>query len=89
MSFGFYLVNLDCSAYLAVDHGLVYSYSKMFLLFFRLIFSLIPVSKPPFLIHISVLFSFCVLVLDPAVELEICHQFSPASKSFLPIFDSR
>ena len=59
-SFAFYLVNSKCEAYLAVDQSLVYgSYPKVFLLFFSLILSLIPVLAPSFLIHILVSFSFC------------------------------
>ena len=59
LSFTFYLVNSECGAYLAVDQSLVYgSYSNMFLLFFSLILSLIPVLKPSFLIHVLVSFCF-------------------------------
>ena len=67
LSFGFYIVLSECGAYLAVDHKLVYSrYPKMFLLFFSIILSLIPVLNPSFSIHISVLFSFfcfCLFLL--------------------------
>ena len=48
LCFGFCLVSSDCDAYLAVDHSLVYSYAKMFLLFFSLIWILIPGLKPLF-----------------------------------------
>lgn len=41
LSFCFCLVNSDCDASLAVDNSLVYSYSKMILLFFSLVFSLV------------------------------------------------
>ena len=36
-TFGFCIVNSECDAHLAVDNSLVYSYPKMFLLFFSLI----------------------------------------------------
>ena len=39
LTFGFCLVTFECDAYLPVDHSLVYSYHKMFLLFFSLIFT--------------------------------------------------
>ena len=38
LSFSFCLVNSECDAYLPVDQSLLYSRSKMFLLFFNLIF---------------------------------------------------
>ena len=38
MCFSFCLVNSECDAYLPVDHSLIYSHSKMFLLIFSLIF---------------------------------------------------
>ena len=38
LSFGLCLVNSECDAYLSVDHSSVYSHSKMFLLFFSVIF---------------------------------------------------
>ena len=41
LPFGFFLVNSECDAYLPVDHSLVRGHSKMFLLFFSLILSLI------------------------------------------------
>ena len=45
--------------YLAVDQSLIYgSYPNMFLVFFSLVLSLIPVLKPSFLIHVSVSFCF-------------------------------
>ena len=53
LSFGFCLVNYDYGAHLAVDHSSVYSYRKMFLLFFSLTLSLISGMKPSFSIHIS------------------------------------
>ena len=85
LSFGFDLVNSECGAYLAVNQSLVYgSYPKMFLLFFNLILSLIPVLKPFFSIHILV--SFCFLLLDP---LEFCQQLSLAWKPYLSIFNSQ
>ena len=37
LSFGFCLVNFECNAYLIVDHSLVYSYPKTFLLLLSLI----------------------------------------------------
>ena len=50
LPFSFYLVNSECGAYVAIDHGLVYvNYPKMFLQFFSLILSLIPVFKPFFM----------------------------------------
>ena len=39
LTFGFCLVTFECDAYLPVDHSLVYSYHKMFLLLFSLIFT--------------------------------------------------
>ena len=59
LSFSFYLSNYECGACLAVDQSLVYgNYPNMFLLFFSLILSLIPVLKPSFLIHVLVSFCF-------------------------------
>ena len=53
--FPFYFpVNSECGAYLAVDHSLVYSYPKTFLLYLSLILSLIPDLRSSFSIHISV-----------------------------------
>ena len=87
LSFGFYLVNSECGAYLTVDLGLVYgSYSKMFLLFLSLILNLIPVLKPSFSVYILVLFPFCFVLLD---LLEFCHQLSPACRPCLSIFYSQ
>ena len=83
--FGFYLVNFECGAYLAFDHSLVNCiYPKIFILFFSLILSLIPVLKPSDSIHISV--AFCFLLLD---LLEFCYQSSPACKPCLSIFNSQ
>ena len=65
--FGFCLSNSVCDTYLAVDHSSVYSYPKMFILFFSLLTSvecLEPGLKPSFSIHIFV--SFCFLLLDLA-----------------------
>ena len=89
LCFDFYLVNFECSAYLSVDHSSVHSYPKYFYYFFRLILSLILVLKPPFSIHISVSFLFCLLLLDLVVELEVCHQLYPSCNSCLFIFDSQ
>ena len=67
LSFSFYLSNYECGACLAVDQSLVYgNYPNMFLLFFSLILSLIPVLKPSFLMS---WFRF-VFLLD---LLELCH----------------
>ena len=79
MPFDFYLVNSECGGYLAVDCRLVYSYHKMFLQFFSLTFSVISVLKASIAIHILVLFAFCFLLLDLAVELEFCPQLSTMS----------
>ena len=54
LSFSFCLVNSECGTYLVVDHSLVYSYPKMFLLNFSVMLTL----KPSFAIYISVSFSF-------------------------------
>ena len=86
LSFGFHLFNSQCGANLAVDHNLVYSYSKMFLLSFILILSLILVLKPSFSIHMS---DSSFLLLDLLVELEFCHQLSPACQSCSSISDSQ
>ena len=61
LPFVFCLVNSECGAYLAVDHSLLYSYPKIYILFFRLILDLIPGLKSSFSIHISVLLclTFC------------------------------
>ena len=61
-NFGFFLVTSECGAYVAVVQSLIYgSYSKMlmFLLFFSVILSLIPVLKPSFsTFSIHIFFSF-------------------------------
>ena len=62
--FGFWKVNSECRAYLAVDKSLVYSNPKIFLVFLSLILSQIPGLKSSFLIHISI--SLCLLLLDLA-----------------------
>ena len=41
LSFGIFLVNSECDAYLPVDHSLIRGHSKVFLLFFSLILSLV------------------------------------------------
>ena len=47
LSFGFLHVNCERDAYLAVDYSLVYSYPKMFLIFFSLILSgILPSTHP-------------------------------------------
>ena len=51
--------------------------------------SLILVLKQFILIHISVSFSFYVLLLDLVVELGFCHRIYPASKSCLSILNSQ
>ena len=51
LCFGLYLANSECGAYLAVDRSLVYSYPKLCLLFFSLLF-LEQNSKPFFPIHL-------------------------------------
>ena len=87
-SFSFCLVNSEFDAYLPVGHSLVYSHSKMFLLFFSLILSL--VLKPSFSIHILV--CFCFLLLDLVscrIDIEFCHQLSSACKSCFSILDSQ
>ena len=87
MSFGFYLVNSECGAYLAVDQNLVYGgYPKMFLLFLSLILSLSLVLKLSFSNYILVSFSICFWLLD---LLEFCHHLSPACKPYLSILNSQ
>ena len=65
LAFGFYLVNFDRGAYLAVDHSLVYSYPKMSLLFISLNLTLLEPGLQQYIsIYISV--SFCLLLLNLA-----------------------
>ena len=88
--FGFCLVNCKGSAYLAVDHNLLYSRTIMFVLILSLTFGLILGLKSSFSIHISVLFSFSFCSwtwLD--VEFEFCYQFYLAYESFFSVSDSQ
>ena len=65
LSFGFYLVNFERGTYLAVDHSLVYSYSRMSLLFISLMLTLLEPGLQQYIsTHISV--SFCLLLLNLA-----------------------
>ena len=89
LSFSFYLVNSECGTYLAVDQSLAYaSYPIMFLLFFSLILSLIPVLKPPFLIHVLVflldVLEFCHLVYLFLIHIEMsATHFKPRKHNYL------
>ena len=64
LTFGFCLVTFECDAYLPVDHSLVYSYHKMYLLFFSLIFTAWAWFRTIFFIYI--LLFFFLLLLDLA-----------------------
>ena len=80
LSFGFYLVNSVCNAYLEIDQSLVHcSYPKMFLLFFEFNLEPIQVLKPSLN-----LFWFFLLDL-----LESCHQLLPACRPGLSVFNSQ
>ena len=74
LSFSFYLSNYECGACLAVDQSLAYgSYPNMFLLFFSLILSLIPVLKPSL-----DLLELCHLVYSFLIHNEMnASQFKP------------
>ena len=83
---GFYLVNSECGAHLAVDLSLIYgSTPKMFLLFFS---RLEPNSsfKTIFLDSYLGIVVVCFLLLD---LLEFCDQLSQTCKPCLPIFNSQ
>ena len=58
LSFGFCLVIPEFGAYIAVDHSLVHSYPKIFLLYLSLILILIAGLKSSLSIHMSASFSF-------------------------------
>ena len=73
LTFGFCLVTFECDAYLPVDHSLVYSYHKMFLLFFSLIF--------------TAWAWFRIIFLD--LYLVFLFLFSTACKTCFSNFDSR
>ena len=80
------IVNSGCSAYLSVDHSLIYRYTKMCLIFFSLIL-LEPNSKLSFSVHLLVSFCFCSGIY--LMKLGSCHQLSPACKSYSSIFNSQ
>ena len=68
LSFGFCLSNSECNAYLPVDHSLVYSHPKIFLLFFSLILRLVENQVSQFITS-QFITSFCPLLMD----LSICR----------------
>ena len=61
------------------------SWSQMFLLFFSLALSLLPVLESYFSIHIYLGFVFAFV----PETMELCHQLSPACKLCLSIFNSQ
>ena len=81
----FVLLIMSRVHYLAVDHSLAYSYSKLFLHCFSLILTLISRLKALFLD--SYLGFCCCIYLF--VVLNFCHQFSPTCKSCFSILDSK
>ena len=71
--------------YLAVDHSLAYSYTKLFLYFFSLILTLIPRLKVLFL-DSYLDFCSCICLF---IALNFRHQFFPTCKSCFSILDSK
>ena len=71
--------------YLAVDHSLAYSYTKLFLHCFSLILTLIFRLKVLFL-DSYLDFCSCIYLF---ITLNFCHQFFPTCKSCFSILDSK
>ena len=71
--------------YLAVDHSLAYSYTKLFLHCFSLILTLISRLKVLFLDSYLDFFS-CIYLF---IALNFCHQFFQTCKSCFSILDSK
>ena len=88
-NFGFFLVTSECGAYVAVVQSLIYgSYSKMlmFLLFFSVILSLIPVLKPSFStfsIHIFFSFTFFFFFFAPRSPRILSSTFPSLKTLFI------
>ena len=77
VSFSFSLVNSEYDAFPPVDHSIVHSHSKMFLLFSSILLSL----KPSSSIHILV--SFCLLIPDlPGCRIWILLSTFPSLQIF-------
>ena len=79
LSFSFCLVNSDCDVHLPVDHSLVYSYPKLFLLFFQSNQSWAWLKTIFLDSYLGIFCSWIYLV----VEFEFGHWLSPDCKSCL------